>query len=163
MMKLPKKVTILNGSEEESDWDDDERSRLSNTSCIGFQYSVENVVENVMDHFTTNGITAILGERKSIDELKGISWLLKPPEQICVRVPSRVAVNERLNRSASHRFERYRQAPQPPRYLVDQHDREVIKNDNLDEDEEHFVRICLQTLQIEHTPYDVCFCEDYLN
>nr|GFA02143.1 hypothetical protein [Tanacetum cinerariifolium] len=92
-----------------------------------------------------------------------ISWNLKPPEQTSVRVPSRVAVNEILNRSVSLRFERYRQAPQPPRYSVDQHDREVIGNDNLDEDEEHFVGICSQTPQIEHTPYDVCFCEDCLN
>nr|GEU59616.1 TPA: orf y [Tanacetum cinerariifolium] len=83
-----------------------------------------------------------------------MSWNLKPLEQISVRVPSRVAVNERLNRSVCLRFERYRQAPQPPRYSVDQHDREVIGNDNLDEDEEHFVGICLQTPQIEHTPYD---------
>nr|GEV62047.1 TPA: orf y [Tanacetum cinerariifolium] len=69
--------------------------RLSNTSYMGFQYSVKNVV----DHLTTNGITAILGERRSIDEIEGMSWNLKPPEQTSVRVPSRVAVNERLNRS----------------------------------------------------------------
>nr|GFA86375.1 hypothetical protein Ccrd_010332 [Tanacetum cinerariifolium] len=69
--------------------------RLSNTSYIGFQYSVE----NVMDHLTTNGITAIPGERRSIEELEGMSWNLKPPEQTSVRVPSRVAVNEILNRS----------------------------------------------------------------
>ncbi|GJX49226.1 Orf y [Tanacetum coccineum] len=94
--------------------------RLSNTSYMGFQYSVENVV----DHLTTTSITAIPDERRSIEELKGMSWHLKPPEQTSVRVPSRVAVNERLNRSISLRFERYRQTPQPPRYLVDQHDRE---------------------------------------
>ncbi|GJU87784.1 Orf y [Tanacetum coccineum] len=69
--------------------------RLSNTSYMGFQYSVENVV----DHLTTTGITAIPGERRSIEELEGMSWHLKPPEQTSVRVPSRVAVNERLNRS----------------------------------------------------------------
>ncbi|GKD49316.1 hypothetical protein Tco_1278292, partial [Tanacetum coccineum] len=80
-----------------------------------------------------------------------------------VRIPSRVAVNERLNRSVSLRFERYRQTPQPPRYSVDQHDREVIRNDNLDEDEEHFIGICLQTPQEEHISYDVCFCENCLN
>ncbi|GJY43604.1 Orf y [Tanacetum coccineum] len=133
--------------------------RLSNTSYMGFQYSVENVV----DHLTTTGITAIPGERRSIEELEGMSWHLKPPEQTSVRVPSRVAVNERLNRSVSLRFERYRQTPQPPRYLVDQHDREVIRNDNLDEDEEHFIGICLQTPQEEHISYDVCFCENCLN
>nr|GEZ83841.1 TPA: orf y [Tanacetum cinerariifolium] len=43
--------------------------RLSNTSYMGFQYSVENVV----DHLTTNGITAIPGERRSIEELEGMS------------------------------------------------------------------------------------------
>ncbi|GJS66827.1 hypothetical protein Tco_0681391 [Tanacetum coccineum] len=112
--------------------------RLSNTSYMGFQYSVENVV----DHLTTTGITAIPGERRSIEELEGMSWHLKPPEQTLVRVPSRVAVNERLNRS---------------------HDREVIRNDNLDEDEEHFIGICLQTPQEEHISYDVCFCENCLN
>nr|GFC61482.1 hypothetical protein AMTR_s00071p00160380 [Tanacetum cinerariifolium] len=118
-------------------------TQLSNTSYMRFQYSVENVV----DHLTTNGITAIPDERRSIEELEGMSWNLKPPEQTSVRVPSRVAVNERLNRSVSLRFERYRQTPQPPRYSVDQHDREVIESDNLDEDEEHFVGICSQTPQ----------------
>nr|GEX97499.1 reverse transcriptase domain-containing protein [Tanacetum cinerariifolium] len=111
----------------------DINGRLSNTSYMGFQYSVENVV----DHLTTNGITAIPSERRSIEDLEGMNWNLKPPE--------------------------YRQTPQPPRYSVDQHDREVIGNDNLDEDEEHFVGISLQTPQIEHTPYDICFCEDCLN
>ncbi|GJT48750.1 Orf y [Tanacetum coccineum] len=92
--------------------------RLSNTSYMGFQYNMENVV----DHLTTTGITATPGERKE-----------------------------------------YRQTPQPPRYSVDQHDREVIRNDNLDEDEEHFIGICLQTPQEEHISYDVCFCESCLN
>ncbi|GKD55165.1 Orf y, partial [Tanacetum coccineum] len=49
----------------------------------------------------TTGITSIPGERRSIEELEGMSWHLKPPEQTSVRVPSRVAVNERLNRSES--------------------------------------------------------------
>ncbi|GJY84044.1 hypothetical protein Tco_0497420 [Tanacetum coccineum] len=131
--------------------------RLSNTSYMGFQYSVENVV----DHLTTTGITAIPGKRRSIEELEGISWHLKPPEQTSICVLSRVAVNERQNRSVSLRFERYRQTPQPPRYSVDQHDRE--RNDNLDEDEEHFIGICLQAPQEEHISYDVCFCESCLN
>ncbi|GJW99628.1 Orf y [Tanacetum coccineum] len=109
--------------------------RLSNTSYMGFQYSVENVV----DHLTTTGITAIPGERRSIEELEGMSWHLKPPEQTSVRVPLRVAVNERLNRSV------------------------MIRNDNLDEDEEHFIGICSQAPQEEHISYDVCFCESCLN
>ncbi|GJZ49610.1 hypothetical protein Tco_0603800 [Tanacetum coccineum] len=133
--------------------------RLPNTSYMGFQYSVDNVV----DHLTTTGITTIPGERRSVEELKGMSWNLKPSEQTTVRVPSRVAVNERLNRSLSLQFERYRQAPQPAIYSVDQHDREILGNDHLDEDEEHFIGICLQAPQTEHIPCDICFCEDCLN
>ncbi|GKC10157.1 hypothetical protein Tco_1001767 [Tanacetum coccineum] len=96
--------------------------RLSNTSYMGFQYSVDNVV----DHLTIAGITAIPGERRSVEELEGMSWNLKPSEQTLVRVPSRVAVNESLNRSLSLQFERYRRAPQLARYSVDQHDREIL-------------------------------------
>ncbi|GKA88516.1 hypothetical protein Tco_0810280, partial [Tanacetum coccineum] len=44
-------------------------------------------------------------EGECIEELEGMSWHLKPPEQTSVRVPSRVAVNERLNRSVSLQFE----------------------------------------------------------
>ncbi|GKA54327.1 hypothetical protein Tco_0753276 [Tanacetum coccineum] len=36
-------------------------------------------------------------QKRSIEELEGMSWHLKPPEQTSVRAPSRVAVNERLN------------------------------------------------------------------
>ncbi|GKG57157.1 hypothetical protein Tco_0584583, partial [Tanacetum coccineum] len=41
-----------------------------------------------------------VGSWKPDKELpEGMSWHLKPLEQTSVRVPSRVAVNERLNRS----------------------------------------------------------------
>nr|GEU69997.1 WD40/YVTN repeat-like-containing domain-containing protein [Tanacetum cinerariifolium] len=118
--------------------------RLSNTSYMGFQYSVDNVVH----HLTTIGIIAIPGERRSVEELEGMSWNLKPFEQTAIRVPSKVAVNERLNRSLSLQFERYRRTPQPARYSVDQHDREILGNDHLDEDEEHFIGIDLQVTNI---------------
>ncbi|GKD27202.1 hypothetical protein Tco_1233416 [Tanacetum coccineum] len=99
------------------------------------------------DHLTTTGITAIPGEIRSVEELEGMSWNLRPSKQTLIRVTSRVAVNERLNRSLSLQFERYRRAPQPARYSVDQHDREILGNDHLDEDEEHFIGICLQVLK----------------
>nr|GEZ85112.1 RNA-directed DNA polymerase [Tanacetum cinerariifolium] len=38
-------------------------------------------VENVVDHLTTNSITSIPGEIRSIEELEGMSWNLKLPEQ----------------------------------------------------------------------------------
>ncbi|GJZ15568.1 hypothetical protein Tco_0551245 [Tanacetum coccineum] len=96
--------------------------RLSNTSYMGFQYSVDNVV----DHLTTTGITAIPGERRSVEELEGMT-------------------------------------PQPARDSVDQHDREILGNDHLDEDEKHFIGICLQASQIEHIPCDISFYEDCIN
>ncbi|GJY94187.1 Orf y [Tanacetum coccineum] len=109
--------------------------RLSNTRYMGFQYSVENVV----DHLTTTGITTIPSEIRSIKELEGMSWHLKLPEQTSVCVPSRL------------------------RYSVDQHDREILGNDNLDEDEEYFIGIGLQTPQEEHISYDICSCKSCLN
>ncbi|GKB93093.1 hypothetical protein Tco_0979230, partial [Tanacetum coccineum] len=84
-------------------------------------------MDNVVDHLTTAGITVIPGERRSIEELERMSWNLKPSEQTSVRVPSRVAVNERLNRSLSLQFKRYHRAPQPARYSVDQNDREILE------------------------------------
>ncbi|GJR25255.1 hypothetical protein Tco_1101487 [Tanacetum coccineum] len=87
-----------------------------------FQYNVDNVV----DRLTTTGITTIPGERRSVAELKGMSRNLKPSKRTLVRVPSRVAVKERLNRSLSLQFERYCRVPQPARYSVDQHDREIL-------------------------------------
>ncbi|GKC29347.1 hypothetical protein Tco_1036641, partial [Tanacetum coccineum] len=126
---------------------------------MGFQYNVDNVV----DHLTTTGITAIPGEIRSVEELEGMSWNLRPSKQTLIRVTSRVAVNERLNRSLSLQFERYRRAPQPARYSVDQHDQEILGNDHLDEDEEHFIGICLHDPQTQHIPCDICFCEECLN
>ncbi|GJT19083.1 hypothetical protein Tco_0877789 [Tanacetum coccineum] len=111
---------------------------------------------NVVDHLTTTGITIIPGERRSVEELEGMSWNLKPSEQTMVCVPSRVAVNERLNRSLSLQFERYRRAPQPARYSVDQHDQKILGNDHLDEDEEYFIGICLHDPQTQHIPCDIC-------
>ena len=98
----------------------------------------------------------------SMDELEGMSWHLQPTEQITVRAPTRVAVSKRLNRSVSLRFERYRQTPQPPRYSVDRHDREITDNRHLDEDEEQFMGICLQEY-IHHNPCDIYFCEECLH
>ncbi|GJU44590.1 Orf y [Tanacetum coccineum] len=66
--------------------------RLSNTSYMGFQYSVDIVV----DHLTTTGITAIPGERRN-------------------------------------------------------------------EDEEHFIGICLQNPQTQHIPCNIYFCEECLS
>ncbi|GJU81717.1 hypothetical protein Tco_1284082 [Tanacetum coccineum] len=66
---------------------------------LGICHGVFPRICQMPEHITTTGITTIPGERRSIKELEGMSWHLKPPEQTLVRVPSRVAVNERLTRS----------------------------------------------------------------
>ncbi|GJV71545.1 hypothetical protein Tco_1491540 [Tanacetum coccineum] len=84
--------------------------------------------------------TQSTGGKRSLDELRRNEMASNDTcSKPLVRVHSRVAVNDKANVRLSLRFERYRQTPQPPRYSVDQHDREVIGNDNLDEDEEHFI------------------------
>ncbi|GJY12100.1 hypothetical protein Tco_0381409 [Tanacetum coccineum] len=63
--------------------------RLSNTSYVGFNYNIENVV----DHLSTRGISAIPGERRTMEELEGQSWHLKPVENETAKVPTGVAVH----------------------------------------------------------------------
>ncbi|GKF03027.1 hypothetical protein Tco_0029950, partial [Tanacetum coccineum] len=98
--------------------------RLLNTSYVGFNYNIENVV----DLLSTRGISAIPGERRTMEELEGQSWHLRPIENETVRVPAGVAVHQRLNRTTSLRFERYRNQV-PSRTSVDQRDQEVIGDD----------------------------------
>ncbi|GJR45118.1 hypothetical protein Tco_1313221 [Tanacetum coccineum] len=64
---------------------------------MGLQYSVEKrsvspSTSQLADHSNS-------GERRSIEELKGMSWHLKPPKQTSYRVPIKVAVMNGLNRS----------------------------------------------------------------
>ncbi|GKD29810.1 hypothetical protein Tco_1240588 [Tanacetum coccineum] len=61
--------------------------RLSNTSYVGFNYNIENVVE----HLSTTGISAIPGERRTMEELEGQSWHLRPIENEEARIPTGVA------------------------------------------------------------------------
>ncbi|GJZ14579.1 hypothetical protein Tco_0550256 [Tanacetum coccineum] len=48
---------------------------------VAIQTHGYDTVDNVVDHLTTTGITAIPGERRSVEELEGMSWNLKPFEQ----------------------------------------------------------------------------------
>ncbi|GKC76377.1 hypothetical protein Tco_1127151, partial [Tanacetum coccineum] len=98
--------------------------RLSNTSYVGFNYNIENVV----DHLSTRGISTIPGERRTMQELEGQSWHLRPFENETVKTPTGVAVHQRINRTTSLRFERYR-SQTPSRASVDQRDQEVMGDD----------------------------------
>ncbi|GKC79554.1 hypothetical protein Tco_1130328 [Tanacetum coccineum] len=143
--------------------------RLSNTSYVGFNYNIENVV----DHLSTRGIAAIPGERRTIEELEGQSWHLRPFENETVKIPAGVAVHQRMNRTTSLRFERYK-SHTPSRASVDQRDQEVVEDDEEtllaavafaeekphQEGKECICEECLHNRR--HIAYDVCFCRDCL-
>ncbi|GKC26650.1 hypothetical protein Tco_1033944, partial [Tanacetum coccineum] len=42
-------------------------------------------VDNIVDHLTTTGSTAIPGERRSVEDLEGMSKNLRPSEQTSIR------------------------------------------------------------------------------
>ncbi|GKA11394.1 Orf y [Tanacetum coccineum] len=144
--------------------------RLSNTSYVGFNYNIENVI----DHLSTRGISAIPGERRTMEELEGQSWHLRPVENETVRVPTGVAVHQRINRTTSLRFERYKNQT-PSRASVDQRDQEVMGDEEeiliaavvlieskvpYQNNEECVCEECLHNRR--HRTYDVCFCRECL-
>ncbi|GJU62046.1 RNA-directed DNA polymerase [Tanacetum coccineum] len=142
--------------------------RLSNTSYVGFNYNIENVV----DHLSTRGISAIPGERRTMEELEGQSWHLRPVENETAKVPTRVAVHQRINRTTSLRFERYR-SQTPSRASVDQRDQEVVEDEEeiltaavalMESETPHQKRcVCEECLHNRrHRTYDVCFCRECL-
>ncbi|GKB39238.1 hypothetical protein Tco_0884180 [Tanacetum coccineum] len=63
-----------------------------------------------------------------MEELEGQSWHLRPFESETVKTPTGVAVHQRINRTTSLRFERYR-SQTPSRASVDQRDQEVMGDD----------------------------------
>ncbi|GKC36142.1 Orf y [Tanacetum coccineum] len=128
--------------------------RLSNTSYVGFNYNIENVV----DHLSTRGISAIPGERRTMEELEGQSWHLRPVENETAKVPTGVAVHQRINRTTSLRFERYRNQT-PSRASVDQRDQEVMG----DEEEILTAAVALMESKVPHQNNKGCACEECLH
>ncbi|GJU37152.1 hypothetical protein Tco_1185506 [Tanacetum coccineum] len=128
--------------------------RLSNTSYVGFNYNIDNVV----DHLSTRGISAIPGERRTMEELEGQSWHLRPVENETAKVPTGVAVHQRINRTTSLRFERYRNQT-PSRASVDQRDQEVMG----DEEEILTAAVALMESKVPHQNNERCACEECLH
>nr|GEX82727.1 RNA-directed DNA polymerase [Tanacetum cinerariifolium] len=119
-----------------------------------FNYNIENVV----DHLSTKGISAIPGERRTMEELEGQSWHLRPVEYRTTKVPTGVAVHQRINRTTSLRFERYRDQT-PSRASVDQRDQEVIG----DEEEILTAAIALIERRAPHQNDESYACEECLH
>nr|GFA21505.1 zinc finger, CCHC-type [Tanacetum cinerariifolium] len=125
-----------------------------NTSYVGFNYNIENVVE----HLSTRGISAIPRERRTMEELEGQNWRLRPVENEAAKVPTRVAVQQRMNRTTSLRFERYT-SQVPSRASVDQRDQEVMG----DEEEILTAAIALMENEAPHRDNEGCICEECLH
>ncbi|GJW67855.1 hypothetical protein Tco_0122279 [Tanacetum coccineum] len=125
--------------------------RLSNTSYVRFNYNIENVI----DHLSTRGVSAIPRERRTMEELEGQSWHLRPVENETAKVPTRVAVHQRINRTTSLRFERYR-SQTPSRASVDQRDQEIV------EDEEEILTAAVALMESKTPHQKRCVCEECL-
>ncbi|GKB39241.1 hypothetical protein Tco_0884183 [Tanacetum coccineum] len=128
--------------------------RLCNTSYVGFNYNIENVI----DHLSTRGISTIPGERRTMEELEGQSWHLRHIENEIVRIPTGVAVQQRINRTTSLRFERYRNQT-PSRASVDHRDQEVIG----DEEEKLTAAVAFIESKVPHQNNEECACEECLH
>ncbi|GKE52649.1 hypothetical protein Tco_1487805, partial [Tanacetum coccineum] len=127
----------------------------SNTFIDRKTFKYELCVENVVDHLSTRGISAIPGERRTMEELEGQSWHLRPVENVTARLPTGVAVHQRINRSTSLRFERYRNQT-PARASVDQRDQEVMG------DEEEILTAAVASVEgkIPHKKMKDCLLEE---
>ncbi|GJU18025.1 hypothetical protein Tco_1145991, partial [Tanacetum coccineum] len=107
-----------------------------------------------------------------MEELEGQSWHLRPVENETAKVPTKVAVHQRINRTTSLRFERYR-SQTPSRASVDQRDQEVVEDEEeiltaavalMESETPHQKRcVCEECLHNRrHRTYDVCFCRECL-
>ncbi|ATZ69522.1 ORF3 polyprotein [Cacao swollen shoot Ghana R virus] len=99
--------------------------RLSNTSNVGFAYSIQGVT----DYLASHGVRAIQGREYSTAEVQGRNWTIRPARPIATAMqPSSVQTRNLLGGAISMRFGNYGVAreAEPPRYN---------SNDEEDEDE----------------------------
>nr|ABI47986.1 ORF3 protein [Dioscorea bacilliform virus] len=81
--------------------------RLSNTSNVGFAYTVDGVAE----YFITHGVQALKGMPMTTDDLQGTLWNIKPSRIIVPSQPTQAEDRELADGSVSMRFGAYKAAP----------------------------------------------------
>lgn len=119
--------------------------RLSNTSNVGFVYSIQ----GVRDFLTSHGVRALQGQAYNTSEIQGRNWIIKPPVNILVPMqPQSMESRNLLGGAISLRFSNYKAAPEPSHVNYNNEDEEV------DPDEEQIVAILHQN---DHNPMDP-FC-----
>nr|QUQ60708.1 polyprotein [Cacao mild mosaic virus] len=111
--------------------------RLSNTSNVGFEYSISNVT----DYLTSHGVRAIPGKRVSESEHLGRSWILREPEVSIIQQPTIADTRNLPNGSVSVRFGGYGAAPETSRTRFDENDNEIMDDDESQIAEEVHVMI----------------------
>ncbi|ANV20896.1 ORF3 protein [Dioscorea bacilliform RT virus 2] len=105
--------------------------RLSNTSNVGFQYSVSGIA----DYFATRGVQALKGTPFTAEEYQGELWNLKPSRLTIAMQPQESEERELPDHSISMRFTRYVAAREPARIAFNSQDEEVS------EDEQHVLAV----------------------
>lgn len=80
--------------------------RLSNTSNVGFAYTVEGVAE----YFTSHGVQALKGVPLSTEDFQGTLWNIKPSKVIVPSQPTYAEDRELADGSISMRFGAYKAA-----------------------------------------------------
>nr|QIM56922.1 ORF3 polyprotein [Cacao swollen shoot virus] len=123
--------------------------RLSNTSNVGFAYSISGVT----DYLTTHGVRAIQGKAYSASEVQGRNWFLQPVQVPEIPLqPQQVTSRNLLGGVVSLRFSNYTEAPEQPEQRFNSQDEEV------DSDEEQIIAIMIGGREV---PDEVWNDDDY--
>nr|WKY95838.1 polyprotein [Dioscorea bacilliform BL virus] len=140
--------------------------RLSNTSNVGFAYSIQGIT----DYFITHGVQAIKGTPVSTEEFQGTLWNIKPSRMIVQAQPSFAEERELADGSISLRFSKYKAAPEqlPEAYgrndeLIDDDERQVLAyitySSNLEVKLLNEHAVIPQRLSHEAVGYDIAITE----
>ncbi|KAK6924285.1 Commelina yellow mottle virus, Orf1 [Dillenia turbinata] len=95
--------------------------RLSNTSNVGFQYSINAVT----DYLVSRGVRAIPGRRFTEEELRGNNWIIRPSRASIPMEPTTVTARNLPDGSVSLRFGGYQAATSASRPRYDANDNEL--------------------------------------
>nr|AWK49042.1 ORF3 [Taro bacilliform CH virus] len=77
--------------------------RLSNTPNVGFAYEVQSVVDYLVSH----GVSAIPGRRRTVQDLQGYNWVVRPTQASIPRQPTEVDTRTNIDGTISLRFGNY--------------------------------------------------------
>lgn len=131
--------------------------RLSNTSNVGFAYSIQGVT----DYLTSHGVRALQGKDYNTKEFQGQNWTIKAPKVNILPVqPSHMESRNLLGGSVSLRFGSYEPASTsaPPKF--NQNDEE-IDSDEESVQERIAVLIGEEDTHDQYNPWCMCSqCDD---